>query len=233
VKILAIGAHPDDVELGCGGLLMKSTREGHEVYIYTATRGGAGGDPKARVKEAHAAAKLIGAKAIWVDDLPDTRLREGIELISRIESRIDLVNPDLIFTHHARDVHHDHRTVAHATLEAARFDSNILNYEIPLTRDFEPRIFFDISDTVDDKVELVNLFASQREKAYTRANAIKGLAEFRALQSRFNGEVSHVEAFDVSKMCLSSEFRLRRVPYEKPQTQANQEAPKVELTSLV
>jgi LmbE family N-acetylglucosaminyl deacetylase len=233
VEILAIGAHPDDIELGCGGLLIKAVRSGHNVSMYTATRGGAGGDPKERVKEAQKSAEFIGAKALWLDDLPDTRLREGIDLISRIESRIDIVHPDIILTHHAEDVHHDHRTLARATLEAARFDSNILAYEIPLTRDFEPRTFFDISDVVDEKVQLVNLFASQREKIYLRADAIKGLAGFRALQSRFHGSVSYVEAFDVAKMCLSTEFKLRRIPYEKPQVQRNQEAPKVELQTLV
>ena len=233
MDILAIGAHPDDVELGCGGLLIKASRNGHGVYIYTATRGGAGGDPRARIKEAQRSAKFIGAKALWLDDLPDTMLQEGIDLISRIESRIDLVHPDIVLTHHSRDVHHDHRTIARATLEAARFESNILAYEIPLTRDFEPRTFFDISDVVDDKVELVNIFASQREKMYTRANAIKGLAAYRAFQSRFHGEVSHVEAYDVAKLCLGPEFKLRRVPYEKPRIQENQEAPRIELSTLV
>lgn len=233
MDILAIGAHPDDVELGCGGLLIKAVRSGHNVYIYTITRGGAGGDPTERVKEAQKSAQFIGAKALWLDDLPDSRLKEGIDLISRIESRIDIVHPDVILTHHAMDVHHDHRTVARATLEAGRYDSNILAYEIPLTRNFEPRVFFDITDAIDDKVELVNLFWSQREKVYTRANAIKGLAEFRALQSRLHGEVGYVESFDVAKICLSNEFKLRKVPYEKPQVQKNQEDPKVEITQLV
>ncbi|MDG6902806.1 MAG: PIG-L family deacetylase [Nitrososphaerota archaeon] len=233
MEILAIGAHPDDVELGTGGLLIKAARRGHGVHIYTATRGSAGGDPMARVIEAQKSAKLIGAKNLWLDDLPDTRLREGIDLISRIESRIDMIHPDLILTHHVRDVHHDHRTLALATIEAARYESNILAYEIPLTRDFEPRTLFDISDTIDDKVELVNTFASQREKIYTRASAIRGLAEFRALQSRFHGSVTHVEAYDVAKLCLSSEFVLKRVPYQKPQVQKNQEAPRVELQTLV
>jgi LmbE family N-acetylglucosaminyl deacetylase len=233
VDILAIGAHPDDVELGCGGLLIKAARSGHNVYIYTATRGGAGGDPNMRVKEAQKSAQFMGAKALWVDDLPDSRLKEGIDLISRIESRIDFVQPDVILTHHARDVHHDHRTVANATLEAGRFDSNILAYEIPLTRDFEARVYFDISDTIDDKVELVNLFLSQREKVYLRANAIKGLAEFRALQSRFHGTVTHVEAFDVAKLCLGNEFKLRKIPYQKPHIQRNQEALRVEMSTLV
>ena len=233
MDILAIGAHPDDVELGCGGLLIKAVRSGHNVFIYTATRGGAGGDPKERVKEAQKSAQFIGAKALWLDDLPDSRLKEGIDLISRIESRIDLVHPDVILTHHLRDVHHDHRTVSKATLEAGRYDSNILSYEIPLTRNFEPRIFFDISDVIDDKVELVNLFRSQREKVYLRSNAIRGLAEFRALQSRFHGSVSYVESFDVSKLCLGSEFKLKRIPYEKPQVQSNQESSKFEISQLI
>ncbi len=233
MDILAIGAHPDDVELGCGGLLIKAVRSGHNVYIYTVTKGGAGGDPKERVKEAQKSAQFIGAKALWVDDLPDSRLREGIELISRIESRIDIVRPDLILTHHSKDVHHDHRTVASATLEAGRYDSNILSYEIPLTRNFEPRVFYDVSDVIDDKLELVNLFESQREKVYLRGNAIRGLAEFRALQSRFHGTVSYVEAFDVAKLCLGSEFKLRKIPYEKPQVQKSGETSRVEIAKIV
>jgi hypothetical protein len=80
---------------------------------------------------------------------------------------------------------------------------------------------------------LVNLFWSQREKVYTRANAIKGLAEFRALQSRLHGDVGYVESFDVAKLCLSNEFKLRKVPYEKPQVQKNQEDPQVEISQLV
>jgi hypothetical protein len=59
-------------------------------------------------------------------------------------------------------------------------------YEIPLTKDFKPQIFYDISDVINEKVELLNLFKSQMDKLYLKANAIKGLAEYRALQSRLN-----------------------------------------------
>jgi LmbE family N-acetylglucosaminyl deacetylase len=233
VEILAIGAHPDDVELGCGGLLISAARNGHHVYIYTATHGGAGGDPRQRAREAQKSAQFMGAKALWLDDLPDSRLEEGMNLISRIESRIEIVQPDIILTHHAGDVHHDHRTVARATLEAGRYDSNILAYEIPLTRGFDPKIFYDISDVVDDKVELVKLFASQSEKFYLRADAIKGLAEYRALQSRFKGSVNFVEAFDPSKLCLGNEFKLRRVPYEKPGVRSVQGGVNVEIARVL
>ena len=76
-------------------------------------------------------------------------------------------------------------------------------------------MYYDISDVIDDKVELIRIYWSQRSKLYTKANAIKGLAEFRALQSRLNGSINYVEAFDVLKLCIDKEFKLQRVPYEK------------------
>ena len=61
MDILAIGAHPDDIELGCGGLLIKAAREGHNVYLYTVTKGGVSGDPQERTEESKKAAQFIGA----------------------------------------------------------------------------------------------------------------------------------------------------------------------------
>ncbi len=199
VDILAIGAHPDDVELGCGGLLLKAVRNGHQVFICTLTRGAASGDPAHRTKELFESAKYIGAKEVRIGDFEDTKLTASSELINYIESYVNKINPDLIFTHFHGDVHHDHRAVSAATLEAARFNSNILAYEIPLTRDFEPKVYYDISDVIDEKVELIRIFWSQRSKLYTKANAIKGLAEYRALQSRLNTKIDFVEGFDVLK----------------------------------
>ena len=49
MNILAIGAHPDDVEIGCGGMLIKAVRNGHSVYLYSVTQGEKGGDPQQRV----------------------------------------------------------------------------------------------------------------------------------------------------------------------------------------
>ncbi|MDE1853674.1 MAG: PIG-L family deacetylase [Thaumarchaeota archaeon] len=233
MEILAIGAHPDDVELGAGGFLLSAARSGHGVYIYTLTRGAAGGEPGQRVREAQKSAQFMGAKALWLDDLPDSRLEEGLDLISRIESRIDLVHPDIILTHYANDVHHDHRTIARATMEAGRYDSNILAYEIPLTRGFDPKVYFDISDVIDDKVQLVRMFASQSEKFYLRAEAIRGLAEFRALQSRFQVSAKFVETFDASKLCLGNDFMLRRMPYQKQGAQPVHPAQMVEIPQLL
>jgi LmbE family N-acetylglucosaminyl deacetylase len=216
VNILAIGAHPDDIELGCGGLLLKAARQGHSVFMYTLTRGGASGDPEQRSKELVQSAKFIGAKALWIDNFEDTKLNgSSSELISHIEFFIGKAEPDLVITHSNGDVHHDHRAVASSTTEAGRFIPNIMSYEIPLTKDFKPQVFYDISDVVDDKVELIKIFWSQQSKLYLKANAIKGLAEYRALQSRLNTTINYVEAFEVMKMCLGKEFRLWKVPNEQ------------------
>ena len=233
MNILAIGAHPDDIELGCGGLLIKAARQGHEVCMYTLTRGAASGDPKQRTKELMQSAKFIGAKKLWIDNFEDTKLNaSSSELINHIEFFINKADPDIIITHSLGDVHHDHRAVASSTIEAGRFIPNIMSYEIPLTKDFKPQVYYDISDVVDEKVDLIKIFWSQQSKLYLKANAIKGLAEYRALQSRLNTSINYVEAFEVLKMCFGKEFKLWKVPNERIPKGAGATKPK-EIIELV
>ena len=215
MNILAIGAHPDDIELGCGGLLIKAARQGHDVFMYTLTRGAASGSPEQRTRELMQSARFIGAKALWIDNFEDTKLVQSSELINHIEFFINKADPDVIITHSLGDVHHDHKAVAASTIEAGRFIPNIMSYEIPLTKDFKPQVYYDISDVVDDKVELIKIFWSQQSKLYLKANAIKGLAEYRALQSRLNTSINYVEAFEVLKLCFGKEFKLWKVPNDR------------------
>ena len=144
--------------------------------MYTITRGGASGDPIQRTQELIQSSKFIGAKALWIDDFEDTHLSVNGDLISNIESFVNRSGADLVLTHSLNDTHHDHRAVASATSEAGRFVPNIISYEIPLTRDFKPQVFHDISDVIDEKIKLIQIFKSQRDKVYLHANAIKGLA---------------------------------------------------------
>lgn len=217
MNILAIGAHPDDIELGCGGLIYKAARKGHNVFMYMLTRGGASGSPEERTRELILTSKFIGANTLWIDDFEDTHLSVNSDLIDHIEFIINKSRADIVLTHAPTDVHHDHKAVAASTIEAGRNTKNILAYENPLTKNFTPQIFYDISDVVNEKVELIKLFRSQHDKIYLRANAIKGLAEYRALQSRLNGKnnqtegsFSHeyVEAFEVLKACVDDGFKL-------------------------
>jgi LmbE family N-acetylglucosaminyl deacetylase len=208
MNILAIGAHPDDIELGCGGVLLKSINEGHNVYAYTLTRGSASGDPEKRCEELVYSANYMGLNTLWIDNFEDSKLSLTCDLINHIEYFIRKSNADVVFTHSLLDFHHDHRAVAAATREAGRNIINILTYEISITKDFNPQVFFDISDVVEDKIHLLNVFLSQRGKSFLAADAIKGLAQYRAYQSRLPQNVTHVEAFEIIKMGLKSNFSL-------------------------
>ena len=120
MNILAIGAHPDDIELGCGGLLIKAVRNGHSVYLYNITQGEKAGDPQQRICELRNTARYIRAKALYIDRFPDTQLSLTSDLINHIESCVTLCKPDLLITHPMTDTHHDHRVVAEASIEAGR-----------------------------------------------------------------------------------------------------------------
>lgn len=208
MNILAIGAHPDDIELGCGGILLKSAKQGHNVFMYILTRGAASGDPLQRTTEQREAARIIGARASWIDNFEDTKLSPNVDLINHIEQVIRMTKPDIVYTHPHGDTHHDHRAVAAATSEAARFVPNILSYEMPVTKDFTPQLYSDISDVIDEKIKLLGAFVSQSQKMFIKSNAIKGLSQYRALQSRLGKEVTAVEAFEVMQIGLTPDFNL-------------------------
>ena len=208
MNILAIGAHPDDIEIGCGGLLLKAAKHGHDIFMYTLTRGGVSGDPKSRAQELKYSAKFIGAKRLWIDNLEDTKLYLNDNIINRIEFFINKSEADVVYTHSVSDTHHDHRAVAESTIEAGRYVPNILAYEMPVTKNFKPQVYYDISEVLDDKIELVNIFLSQKEKVFIKSNAIRGLAEYRALQSRLNTSITAVEAFEVYKIGFKDDFKL-------------------------
>ena len=233
MNILAIGAHPDDIELGCGGLLLKASRQDrHNIFMYTLTRGGASGDPEERTKELIESAKFIGAKRLWIDNFEDTKLSLSSDLINHIEFFIKRADPDIVLTHSLGDTHHDHRAIAASTMEAGRFVPNILAYEIPVTREFKPQVYYDISDVIDGKIELINIFLSQRSKSFLQSNAIRGLAQYRALQSRFDNSVSCVEAFEVQKLFFGKDFKLLNIPQDKVTRTVSQQMPNEVIESI-
>ena len=144
-NVLAIGAHPDDVELGCLGTLLKCINDGANIYLLILSMGEASGDPQIREEECRKAAKQIGANNIYFGGLHDTRIHDGIETIMKIESVINEIKPTMIFTHSYKDRHQDHRNCAYATLSAGRRTHKILMYESPTTyREFSPQIYVDI-----------------------------------------------------------------------------------------
>ena len=160
-RILAIGAHPDDVEIGVGGTLLSHRAAGDEVTILTMTKGAVGGNTSEREIEAKEAARILGARLV-MSDLIDTEVPDGMPTLSLIENLVAEVKPTMIYTHSIHDLHQDHRAVHRATLPAARKIQNVFCYQAPsATVDFRPTRFVGIDNDLEGKVALVNAHASQ------------------------------------------------------------------------
>lgn len=185
-RVLAIGAHPDDLELACGGTLAKLADSGHEVHALVLSQGEGGGDRAHRAEEAHRGGALLGVASVQVRDFADTRLaQDPTALVTAIEEVVNRVNPDIILTHSANDQHQDHQAVHVATLRAARQSSSILCYESPsATPDFRPSVFIDIDDYVEAKVAAVAAHRDQLRKPYMTPDRLRGIATFRGAQAK-------------------------------------------------
>lgn len=200
--VLAIGAHPDDIEFGCGATMLRLREEGAATYGLVLSAGERGhnetGVSEARIEEARSAARVIALSDIVFHNFPDTALhkhKEAIRVV--IEEALVRWRPDIIFTHNGHDVHTDHRTVFDATREAARGAYTILCYENPNTpAAFHPGYFFDVSDYVEDKIAALARHKTQMGKAYADSAVVRATAGFRGTQAR----VPFAEGFEVMRV---------------------------------
>jgi LmbE family N-acetylglucosaminyl deacetylase len=199
VSVLAVGAHPDDIEAGCAGTLALLKSNGAKVYLLVLTRGEASGNPRVKESACRRSAKLLRVDCLFFGGLEDTKISDGIETISVIEKTVDEVNPDMVYTHTFKDTHQDHRNTAYATLSAARRCKRILMYETPNTlKEFFPQVFTDIEETFEVKKKALRLFGRESERFWLAAHAIEGLAVFRGFQAG----VRVAEAFEVGRFVL-------------------------------
>ena len=195
MNILAIGAHPDDLEYGCAGTLIRHARRGDHVYLVIVTDGSAGGDPALRRTEQEEAGRLIGAKEVFFLDYPDTLFECNRESIMRIEDIVRRVNADTVLTHWVEDTHQDHRNIARAVVPAARSVSNLLYFEGLSSQDFNPTVFVNIGEVISQKLGALEAHASQVEKTNIEdlniVDISRSAAHFRGIQ----GRVTFAEGF--------------------------------------
>jgi len=201
MNILGIGAHPDDLEFGCGGIFHKLSKKGHKLSMLVMTGGGVGGNAEVRKAEQQCAAKLLKARLLW-GGFRDTEVLMSRELIQTVERCIGLVKPDLIFTNFDDDTHQDHRNVSKAVITAARYTKNLIFYEVPTTLNFVPTVFSDIGAVIGDKVRLLKCHRSQiyktRVKNLSIIETAKSTAVFRGYQDR----VKYAEGFAPQRLLL-------------------------------
>jgi LmbE family N-acetylglucosaminyl deacetylase len=203
VNILAIGAHPDDIEFGCGGSLVKYSQRGHRLFLLVMTGGGSGAPSETRMAEQTAAQDILGVEDIFWGGCEDTRMQVDAGLIRNIESVIASVVPEFIFCHFPDDTHQDHRHLAQAVMSATRYIRNVLFYEGPTTQNFNPQVYVDIGDTLEVKLEALRAHRSQVMKTNIEDLSIievaRSCANFRGIQ----GRVKYAEAFHSLRLFIN------------------------------
>jgi LmbE family N-acetylglucosaminyl deacetylase len=194
-RALAIGCHPDDVEIGCGGTIAKWAEEGIEFSLMVMTFGEAGGIPEVRKEEQEESAQGLGVKKLFWGDYNDTQLPLGKTLITDIEKVIQEIEPDVVFVHSPRDTHQDHRTLATAAITASRSTSNLLFYEGPSSYEFSPTVFVDISEHIAKKFDALQAHSSQINRTNITGLSIADIAEANAIFRGVESRVKYAEAF--------------------------------------
>lgn len=204
MNILAIGAHPDDIEIGCSGTLVKYRNSGHAIHTLVMTDGSMGGDNETRRHEQLAANEMIGVtKAFW-GGYKDTQLPMDNGVVQVIEKVIKAVNPLFIFVHHIDDTHQDHRNLAQATISATRYIKNVLFYEVPTTHDFTPSVFVDIGDVFGQKVRILEAHDSQVMKTNIGDMSIIDVARAQAQFRGMQGRIQYAEGFIPQRLFINT-----------------------------
>lgn len=206
MKVLAIGAHADDVELGAGGTLSKHSSVGDEVHVllithssYSSYDGKIIRSKETALEEAKEAAKILGVKDIVSLNYETKQVTYEVRLIEDINRQIDMFKPDVIYTHWDGDINQDHSAIAQATLVAGRNVSRILMYKsnwYKSFKHFESNFYVDVTDHIEKKVESIKAHKSEhsrRGEAWT---------DFFKNQCRIYGQevgVKYAEAFQLIK----------------------------------
>ncbi|WP_193334772.1 PIG-L deacetylase family protein [Devosia beringensis] len=197
MNVLAIGAHPDDIEIFMFGTLAALAARGDQlayVIVTDGTRGGRGAPGHLRATrkaEAEAAAGLLNADLHFLD-LPDGELVADATLVKALKGAIERASPDLIITHAANDYHGDHRALSEGVRIAASFAAPVLHCDTLRGVGASPTHYVDITAHVEAKDAAIRCHASQDPDRFVSASRV--LSAFRASQANAP-EGSHAEAF--------------------------------------
>jgi LmbE family N-acetylglucosaminyl deacetylase len=177
MNVLAIGAHFDDVELGCGGALTKHVAGGDRVYAYVATVSGfTSPDNKvvrsneAALNEGRAAMKVLGVELIC-GNFNTLHVEFTDELNAQIVKIVEDKKIDKVYTHWVGDIHHDHQAVARASLHSCRHVPCMLMYRsnwYHSNLDFRGNYYIDITGHLDKKFDSIREHRSEMDRTQER-----------------------------------------------------------------
>jgi len=203
LTILCLGSHSDDIEIGCGGTILRLLASNDKVEIVWVVFSAS----KVRAKEAQVSAKQflsqVKQKEIIVKDFRDSFFPADGARIKEFFESLKKISPDLIFTHHRNDAHQDHRVIAELTWNTFR-DHMILEFEIPkYDGDLgQPSVFVPLdSDLCQRKVNyIMEAFQSQRGKRWFQPDTFMSLMRLRGVEC--NSASGYAEAFYSRKLVL-------------------------------
>ncbi len=201
LRILCLGAHSDDIEIGCGGTILRLVKQYRNCVIHWVVFSALG----VRAAEAQRAAGLFAGTASLQGPLLQ-QFQDGFMLFVGAEVKaafegLKAVSPDLIFTHHRKDAHQDHRLLAELTWNTFR-NHLILEYEIPkYDGDFgQPSVFVPLeSEVCQEKIRhIMDAFKSQHSKRWFRDDTFLSLMRLRGMEC--NSPSGYAEAFYCRKL---------------------------------
>jgi len=206
LRLLFLGAHSDDIEIGCGGTILQLLSTCSNVDVVWVVFSGSPGE---REREARTSASLFLERAAGQRSVIVRKFRDGFfpyqggEIKEYFEELKKSVDPDLIFTHHREDRHQDHRTIADLTWNTWRHHL-ILEYEIPkYDGDLgTPNCFVPLAKHVcERKIQyLCEVFQSEANKAWLAEDTFQGLLRLRGVECAAPDR--YAEAFYCRKIVL-------------------------------
>jgi N-acetylglucosamine malate deacetylase 1 len=201
-KILCIGAHPDDLEVGMGGTIAKLVSKNYDVQMLVVL---IKEFEKIRIRETESknSALCLGAKIDFIrldlDEMSYSR-----KLVQKFDKYINEMNPHAVFTHWIGDSHQDHQIIANTTITSLRKNKcSLYMYEqcIPggiTSSSFKPQLFVNIDNFIEKKIDALIKHESQITKLNNQGSwvyGVKGRAQYRGYQINCN----YAEAFEVIK----------------------------------
>lgn len=174
MKLLALGAHPDDLEIYCFGALLAWQAMGVEITLAVATDGAAGGiSPDGALSEIRQAESTQALSPISTSPhfmgFSDGELLPDRDLIEALRRLIALETPDLIVTHAPNDYHADHRALSVSVSHAAGFSTAVLYMDTPSGTGFQPTHYIETTEFAAAKATAIRCHVSQNPERYIAA----------------------------------------------------------------
>ncbi len=204
LKILCLGAHSDDIEIGCGGTVMRLIQEYIQPEIYWVVFSSNRKRRKEAIESARSVLKNVNKKNIIIKNFRNGFFPfQGAAIKDYFESLKQKFDPDIVLTHYRDDRHQDHRTISDLTWNTYRRHL-ILEYEIPkYDGDFgAPNLFFEISRELCKKKKdlIMKYFGSQKEKHWFKEDLLYSIMRLRGMET--GGASEYAEAFYCRKELL-------------------------------